>query len=79
MRLPSLLEVRADTQRLGQRLLARMMGNLLARQGATELSRVERKVAVAGRDHPTCPHYGFNAIDQRAFYGPKCGMRMAGN
>lgn len=40
--------VRGDTARLAQRLVSRLLGNLLASQGATELGRVERPVAVAG-------------------------------
>jgi len=68
--------VRGDTQRAAQRLLSRMLGDLLASQGATELGRVERPVAVAGDRRAVCPHCGFDAIDRRAFYCPKCGMRM---
>lgn len=68
--------VRGDTQRTAQRLLARLLGNVLASQGATELGRVERPVAVAGDHRAACSHCGFDAIDQRAHYCPKCGMRM---
>jgi hypothetical protein len=68
--------VRGDTARLAQRLVSRLLGNLLASQGATELGRVERPVAVAGDRHLACPHCSFQAIDRRAFYCPKCGMRM---
>ncbi len=68
--------VRGDTARVAQRLVSRLLGNLLASQGATELGRVERPVAVAGDRHASCPHCGFQAIDRRAFYCPKCGMRM---
>ena len=65
--------VRGDTQKIAQRLHSRLLSNLLASQGATELGRVERPVAVAG-DLP-CPHCGFTALDRRAHYCPKCGMR----
>jgi hypothetical protein len=68
--------VRGDTARVAQRLVSRLLGNLLASQGATELGRVERPVAVAGDRNSACPHCGFQAIDRRAFYCPKCGMRM---
>lgn len=68
--------VRGDTARLAQRLGSRLLGNLLASQGATELGRVERPVAVAGDRNSACPHCGFQAIDRRALYCPKCGMRM---
>lgn len=68
---------RADTVRIAQRIHARLMANLLASQGATELGRVERPVAVADERHAPCPHCGFPALDRRAHYCPKCGMRLA--
>ena len=68
--------VRGDTQRNAQRLLARLMANMLASQDATELGRVERPVAVAGEQRSSCPHCGFQAIDRRAHFCPKCGLRM---
>lgn len=69
--------VRGDTHKIVQRLHARLLGNLLASQGATELGRVERPVAVAGDAPMPCPHCGFTALDRRAHYCPKCGMRTA--
>jgi len=66
---------RGDTQRIAQRLLARLMGNLLATHDATELGAVARPVAVSGSRHEPCSHCGFPAIDRRAQYCPKCGMR----
>ena len=69
--------VRGDTQRIAQRIHSRLLGNLLASQGATELGRVERPVAVAGDAPMPCPHCGFTALDRRAHYCPKCGMRTA--
>jgi hypothetical protein len=69
--------VRGDTHRVAQRLQARLLGNLLASQGATELGRVERPVAVAGQQPVPCSHCGFAALDRRAHYCPKCGMRTA--
>ena len=69
--------VRGDTTRIAQRLLARLMGNLLATHDATELGQVEKPVAVAGTRHEPCSHCGFPAIDRRSQYCPKCGMRLA--
>jgi len=66
---------RGDTQKNAQRLHSRLLGNLLASQGATELGRVERPVAVAGDAPAPCPHCGFRALDRRAHFCPKCGMR----
>jgi hypothetical protein len=68
--------VRGDTQRIAQRLLARLMGNLLATHDATELAQVEKPVAHSGSRHERCSHCGFNAIDRRSQYCPKCGMRL---
>ena len=69
--------VRGDTQRNAQRISSRLLVNLLASQGATELGRVERRVAIAGDGHVPCPHCGFAALDRRAHYCPKCGMRIS--
>jgi len=69
--------VRGDTQRIAQRLLSRILVNLLTSQGATELGRVERPVAVAGDAPVPCPHCAFTQLDRRAHYCPKCGMRTA--
>ena len=69
--------VRGDTQRIAQRLHARLLANLMASQGATELGRVERPVAVAGEAPMPCGHCGFTALDRRSHYCPKCGMRTA--
>jgi hypothetical protein len=71
--------VKGDTQRAALKLLARLMANMLASQGATELGRVERPVAVAGSQPLACPHCGFRHLDRRAHYCPKCGMRMDGS
>ncbi len=70
--------VRGDTSRTAQRLLARMMVDVMASQGATELGRAERPVAIADAQHTACPHCGFAAVDRRATYCPKCGMRTPG-
>jgi hypothetical protein len=69
--------VRGDTQRAAQRLMARLLGNLLATHDATELGRVERPVS-ASEHHAPCPHCGFRAIGGRSAYCPKCGMRLRG-
>jgi hypothetical protein len=70
--------VRADTARAAQRLLTKMMVDVMASQGATELGRVERPVAIIDAQHTACPHCGFGAVDRRATYCPKCGMRTPG-
>jgi uncharacterized paraquat-inducible protein A len=48
----------------------------------TELPRaqpakpVERPVPAAGRGGLVCAHCGFASAHERAFYCPKCGMRL---
>jgi hypothetical protein len=67
---------RADTERMAQRLLARLVANVMASQGALEIGPVERRVASSTGGQP-CSHCGFTAVDRRAYYCPKCGMRTA--
>jgi hypothetical protein len=65
---------RGDTDRIAQRLLARLMGNILASQGAHGLHVTERPIAGGGAR--TCGHCGFPTLDPAARYCPKCGMRQ---
>jgi hypothetical protein len=67
---------RSDIERTARRLIAKLVTNLMASQGEVELARTERRVAVAGSEQKPCPHCGFNALDKRSFYCPKCGMRI---
>jgi hypothetical protein len=64
---------RGDTDRIGQRLLARLTNNVLASQGAHGLHLAERPVAGGRR---TCAHCGFPYLTPAAHYCPKCGMRQ---
>lgn len=66
---------RSDIDRNAQKILARLLAAVLASQGALGLHSAERPVAVAG-DKRECPHCKFTAVDKRAFYCPKCGMRL---
>ena len=68
--------VRGDTDRIGQRLLASILGNILASQYAQGLTSIERPVPAAGRGGLVCAHCGFASAHERAFYCPKCGMRL---
>jgi hypothetical protein len=65
---------RGDTDRHAQRLLARLVGNILASQGAHGLHTAERPVAGGGAR--SCGHCGFPTLDPAARYCPKCGMRQ---
>ena len=68
--------VRGDTDRTGQKILAGLLRNILASQHALGLTTVERPMPAAGRGGLVCPHCAFASAHQRAFYCPKCGMRL---
>jgi hypothetical protein len=68
--------VRGDTDRTGTRLLTSLLTNILASQYAQGLTAVERPVPAAGRGGVVCAHCGFASAHERAFYCPKCGMRL---
>ena len=68
--------VRGDTDRLGAKLLAGMLTNVLASQYALGITSIERPVPAAGRGGLVCAHCGFASAHERAFYCPKCGMRL---
>ena len=68
--------VRGDTDRIGSRLLGGVLGNILASQYALGLTNTERPVPAAGRGGLVCAHCGFASAHERAFYCPKCGMRL---
>ncbi|MEI7745304.1 MAG: hypothetical protein WCK58_16335 [Chloroflexota bacterium] len=68
--------VRGDTDRIGQRLLSAILSNILANRYAMGLTAVDRPVPAAGRGGLVCAHCGFASGHERAFYCPKCGMRL---
>lgn len=68
--------VRGDTDRIGSRLLGSLLNNILASQYALGLTNIERPVPAAGRGGLVCAHCGFASAHERAFYCPKCGMRL---
>ena len=68
--------VRGDTDRIGSRILAGLLTNILANQNSLGLTAVERPVPAAGRGGLVCAHCGFASAHERAFYCPKCGMRL---
>jgi hypothetical protein len=68
--------VRGDTDRLGSKLLGSLLNNILASQYAMGLTTIERPVPAAGRGGLVCAHCGFASGHERAFYCPKCGMRL---
>ena len=68
--------VRGDTDRIGAKLLAGILTNVLASQYALGITSIERPVPAAGRGGLVCAHCGFASAHERAFYCPKCGMRL---
>jgi hypothetical protein len=68
--------VRGDTDRIGAKLLAGILTNILASQYAQGIASIERPVPAAGRGGLVCAHCGFASAHERAFYCPKCGMRL---
>lgn len=68
--------VRGDTDRIGAKLLASLLNNILASQFAMGLTSIDRPVPAAGRGGLVCAHCGFASAHERAFYCPKCGMRL---
>jgi hypothetical protein len=68
--------VRGDTDRNAQRILGGLLTNILANQFALGLTAVDRPVPAAGRGGLVCAHCGFASGHERAFYCPKCGMRL---
>ncbi len=68
--------VRGDTDRLGAKLVAGILTSILASQYAQGIASIERPVPAAGRGGLVCAHCGFASAHERAFYCPKCGMRL---
>jgi hypothetical protein len=67
---------RGDTDRIAAKILGGILGNILANQNAIGLTAVDRPVPAAGRGGLVCAHCGFASGHERAFYCPKCGMRL---
>jgi hypothetical protein len=65
---------RGDTDRIANRLLGRLLGNILQSGESLGLANVERPTQ--GGTSVVCQHCGYPAVHERAVYCPKCGMRM---
>jgi len=68
--------VRGDTDRAAQKILSNLLANVLASQYALGLMPSERPVPAAGAGGLVCASCGFASAHDRAFYCPKCGMRL---
>jgi predicted RNA-binding Zn-ribbon protein involved in translation (DUF1610 family) len=69
--------VRGDTDRVGSKILTGILSNILASQYALGLTAIDRPAVARGQGGVVCPHCGFASAHERAFYCPKCGMRMS--
>lgn len=67
---------RGDTDRIGAKLIGGLLTNILASQYSLGLTAVERPMPAVGRGGLVCAHCGFASAHERAFYCPKCGMRL---
>ena len=68
--------VRGDTDRTAQKILSNLLANVLASQYAIGMTPSERPVPAAGSGGLVCASCGFVSGHERAFYCPKCGMRL---
>ncbi len=68
--------VRGDTDRAAYKLLASLLANILSNKDAVGIASVERPMPRSGSGGLVCAHCGFGSAHERAFYCPKCGMRM---
>lgn len=68
--------VRGDTDRAAQKILAGLLVNVLESQNAVGFTPVARPIPSAGSGGLVCAHCGFASAHERAFYCPRCGMRL---
>ncbi|MEZ4597498.1 MAG: hypothetical protein R3C32_12165 [Chloroflexota bacterium] len=68
--------VRGDTDRNASRILGALFTNILGSKDAIGISGARPADAHGGPGGLVCGHCGFAAAHERAFYCPKCGMRM---
>lgn len=67
---------RGDTDRIAARILTSLLTNILSSRFSVGITTVERPAAATGRGGVVCNHCGFTSAHERAFYCPKCGMRL---
>jgi hypothetical protein len=68
--------VRGDTDRNAAGVLAGLFNNIAGDTHAVGVVSGDRPVATSGDGGLACSHCGFSSGLDRAFYCPKCGMRM---
>ncbi len=68
--------VRGDTDRIAGKILSGLFRNIQANRYALGVVPLDRPMPAAGRGGLVCAHCGFASAHERAFYCPKCGMRL---
>ncbi|MGA3030814.1 MAG: hypothetical protein ABSE58_08785 [Candidatus Limnocylindrales bacterium] len=68
--------VRGDTERIAAGVLAGLFNNIAGDSHALGTVSLDRPMPSSGSGGTDCSHCGFNSGHERAFYCPKCGMRM---
>jgi hypothetical protein len=68
--------VRGDTDRTASRVLAALFTNILSSKEAIGIVTPGVPMPKGGGGGLVCGHCGFASAHDRAFYCPKCGMRM---
>jgi hypothetical protein len=68
--------VRGDADRTASRLIATIARTVQASRYTLETEVPSTPAVAAGRGGLVCGHCGFASAHQRAFYCPKCGMRL---
>ncbi len=67
--------VRGDTDRAATKLLTRLFSSILADEHVEGMAGIELPMGT-GEGGVVCAHCGFSSGHERAFYCPKCGMRL---
>ncbi len=68
--------VRGDSDRVATRLVSQMSKTIRMNSHALDIPVPSVPVVAAGRTGLVCGHCGFASAHKRAFYCPKCGMRL---
>ena len=68
--------VRGDTERTAGKILAGLFNNIVADSQSLGTVSVQRPLPFVGSGGTVCAHCGYHSGHERAFYCPKCGMRM---
>lgn len=68
--------VRGDTDRTAVKLISTIFAEIVASDWALGLAPIDLPVPAAGKGGLVCAHCGFASAHERAFYCPKCGMRL---